>query len=422
MLSYDFDPKATYLAACSYGSDSMSLLDMMQKDGVKPIVCFVNYHIDPESDDDERNLRAYCLEKGLTMEVLDCSALPEEKKNKDPDNFKSWAREARYGFFTDMMEKYHGSALFIAHQQDDLLETYLLQKQHKKSGTATYGYSKVATVRGIIVVRPLLNYSKQDLLEYDQENHVPYSVKQNESLEKYTHDPIMMKINQMSEIERSNIIEEMNAANSEATLFMKSLSEKISQGEELNIREIMCLDSNEFAETIIKYVHKSRPRVKISAATLQEIRKMALSPLPNASLKLADNIFLIKEYDVLTIGTDINELPYCLTLEKPGKLSNEHFDLDFSNGAEDRGIKKEDYPLTIRTALPGDNYIVHGYLTPVRRLYIDWKMPPEIRCIWPIVVASDGRIVSIPRYNRLDRGDYKKEFTSILDIKLPAID
>ena len=44
-------------------------------------------------------------------------------------------------------------------------------------------------------------------------------------------------------------------------------------------------------------------------------------------------------------------------------------------GAEDRNIKPEDYPITIRTALTHDTYVVHGYLESIHALYSMWKMP-----------------------------------------------
>jgi len=416
MLDYKFDPKSQYLLACSYGPDSMGLLDMMQKDGVRPIVCFVNYHKVQQSDKDEESLRLYCAEKKLVFESLDTSKdLPEDKKFHEGQNYKEWARVVRYSFFHSMMEKYRAAALLVAHQQDDLIETYLLQKKQKKSQIAHYGWNMIGNIDGMIVVRPLLNFTKQDLLEYDKENHVPYSIEMSRFEDKYTRDSIRHGvIDKLNEVDRENILEEMRAANDEARSFLKGLNNMIDGHEELNIREIIALDQNEFAEAIIKYVSTAPVRINLTSNQISDIRKMALAPQPNMSIRLAPNVYLIKEYDVLTIGSNIDELSYCYTLDHPGKMSNEHFDLDFTKGAEDRNIKTEDYPITIRTALPGDSYLAHGYLQPVRRLYIDWKMPSSIRCIWPIFLNKDGRIVYIPRPHRSEVEKHK----SILKLKI----
>jgi tRNA(Ile)-lysidine synthetase-like protein len=416
MLNFKFDPNSTYLAACTYGPDSMSLLDMMQKDGVTPIVCFVNYHKVVQSDQDQKDLAAYCASKGLTLEICDTekTTAPEYVRAKGED-FKEWARKVRYAFFKAIYQKYNAAALFLAHQQDDLIETYLLEKQQKKGKNVQYGWNEISTVDGLIVVRPLLPFSKEDLLQYAKDNHVPYSVSASDIEARLVRDSIRNKIDAMTEIDRANIINEMHAENSEQDLFMKGLSKTIDLGEELNIRELIALSENEFAETLIKYISKAPVHVNLTSNQIADIRKMALAPQPNMSMRLAKNVYLIKEYDVLTIGTNIDELPFCYTLDQPGKLDTPQFSLDFSQGAEDRGIKAEDYPLTIRTALPGDMYVVHGYLQTVRRLYIDWQMPTAVRCVWPIFLNKDGHIVYIPRFHRLERDSGDSKF--VLKIK-----
>lgn len=421
-LSYRFDPKATYLLACSYGSDSMALLDILRKMGVRFVVCFVNYHTSPSNDVDQQSLTEYCLSQGLTLEILDTAKLPDEQQKTEKEEFKDWARSVRYRFFREMAAKHKASSILVAHVQDDLIETYLLQKQQKKSQISHYGFSEVANVEGLIVIRPLLAYSKADLIGYDQENHVPYSVNQNSIEDKVNRDTIRTSIvDKLSEIDRANIVEEMNAANSEATSFMKGLSNAIDQEEDLNIREIIALDQNEFTETLIKYSNKSPVRFKFTTAQIAEVRKMALAPQPELSMCLADGVYLYKEYDVLTMAGSPDHPYYSYVLKKPGKLSTKEFDLDFNKGAKDRGIHKNDYPLTIRPALMSDNYNVHGFMTPVRRLYIDWKMPAALRVTWPIIVGADGSVLFIPRYQRLDRGNYEKPFTSEFNLHLDAL-
>ena len=63
-----------------------------------------------------------------------------------------------------------------------------------------------------------------------------------------------------------------------------------------------------------------------------------------------------------------------------------------------RNIHDSDYPLTIRTYEKDDTYQIKNYNVPVRRLFIDWKMPTRIRKIWPLVINNKGKIIYIPRY------------------------
>ena len=161
MLDYKFDPKATYLVAGTYGPDSMALIDMLRHEDGKFVVCSINYHKFAESGEDFKSLKGYCESVGLEFVGLDTDALPEKEKYKEGDDFKEWARKVRYDFFKKTYAEKKASALFLAHQQDDLIETYLLQKQ-RKGQIAHYGLSPVSTVEDMLVVRPLLNYSRQD--------------------------------------------------------------------------------------------------------------------------------------------------------------------------------------------------------------------------------------------------------------------
>jgi tRNA(Ile)-lysidine synthetase-like protein len=408
MLDFKFDKEANYLDAVSYGPDSMALLDMIQKAGVKPIVCFVQYHTGQDSLDDEQHLRQYCKEKGLVLEACDTSILPHDPK----DDYHSWSREVRYSFFEAMYKKYDAAALFIAHQQDDLIETYLLQKESEKKITH-YGLSKISTFQGMIVARPLLNYTKEDLREYDQENHIPFSDDLSDREDKFTRHPIRgAVINKLNEVERGQILDEIAKANSEKISFLQHIENDSAKEQELEIRAIMALSDDEFVGTLIRFVNNSPVRVTLSPAKIRDIRKMCLNPEPNMTYKLKDKFYLVKEYDTLTIETNPDELPYTYTLEKPGKLRTDTFDLDFSNGAEDRGIHAEDYPLTIRTAIPSDVYIYGGYLVPVRKMYKEAGMPARLLAIWPIFVNKDGKIIYVPRYKK----GFSEYHSSVLNI------
>lgn len=414
MLDYKFAKGATYLCACTYGPDSMALLDMMQKEGVKPVVVCINYHKFEESSEDYIKLASYCGAHGLELEYLDAATLPEAEAYHEEDDFKKWARNVRYSFFQKVYAAHNAKGLVIAHQQDDLLESYLINRERgDKKGN--YGMSPVSTQYGMVIIRPLLHYTKEELLEYNQENRVPFSVKKESFETRFTRSAVREKINALSAIERENLIAEMNSTNDESIKLVKEFNQSVDEGEELEIRPLIALSEDEFAATLIRFVSRAPEEIVLGPADFAEIRKLCLSPNPHCSLKLGEDTYLIKEYDILILGRNYAELLYSYTLEKPGVLETPQFRLDFSMGAEDRGIKEEDYPLTIRTTLPSDRYVVHGFLEPVHSLYSTWKMPVGFRYIWPIFVNKDGKVVYVPRYRRY----FHEYHTSKLELILP---
>ena len=414
MLDYKFAKGAKYLCACTYGPDSMALLDMMQKEGVKPVVVCINYHKFEESSEDYIKLASYCGAHGLELEYLDAATLPEAEAYHEEDDFKKWARNVRYSFFQKVYAAHNAKGLVIAHQQDDLLESYLINRERgDKKGN--YGMSPVSTQYGMVIIRPLLHYTKEELLEYNQENRVPFSVKKESFETRFTRSAVREKINALSAIERENLIAEMKSTNDESIKLVKEFNQSVDEGEELEIRPLIALSEDEFAATLIRFVSRAPEEIALGPADFAEIRKLCLSPNPNCSLKLGEDTYLIKEYDILILGRNYAELLYSYTLEKPGVLETPQFRLDFSMGAEDRGIKEEDYPLTIRTTLPSDRYVVHGFLEPVHSLYSTWKMPVGFRYIWPIFVNKDGKVVYVPRYRRY----FHEYHTSKLELILP---
>ncbi len=413
MLSFKFSKKAKYLCACTYGPDSMALLDMIQQREIKPVVVCINYSRFENSTDDYIQLASYCGQKGLIFEYLDARSLPEEEAYHEGDNFKAWARALRYRFFKKIYVKYDAAGLFIAHTQDDLLELYINQRDNHVRG-ADYGMSEVNEVDDMIVIRPLLRYTKQDLLEYNEENRVPFSHTKQAYEDRFTRNETRTKINAMSEIERENLIREMETENADKYELVQDFRESIEDGEELEIRPLIALAPDEFMTAISHFVSKAVESVVLEPEDFANIRKFCLTPVPYATLHLDGDPYLIKQYDVLLLGRNYEEIAYQYTLEKPDVLKNENFELDFSMGAEDRGIKPEDYPLTIRTATPSDRFTVHGYLEPVHLLYSTWKMPPRLRGLWPIFINKDGKVVYVPRYRRY----FHEYHTSILHMNV----
>lgn len=391
-ITYPIKKDAKYLVACSFGPDSMALLHLLMMMTKNIVVCHVNYHKRDISNYEEEALRSYCDAAGLIFEKADA---PKSAVG----NFQSWARELRYAFFAKMYHKHSADALFVAHQQDDLIETYLIQKS-RKSRVEYYGIEPVVVMKDMTIVRPLLSFSKQDLLDYCHENRVPFSIDVSNFETKYLRNRFRHQVvNKMTEIERYQILNEI-ADNNKALMTRKSEIAGLIHKKELSISALLDLPIADFNEVIIQFVKQSGKHIALSERQLSEIRKICLSKNPNIDIPLSIGFVLAKEYDVLVLNEQSKIEPYSFTLTSPGVLETPYFVVDFQDGAEDRNIKSSDYPLTIRSFIPDDCYVVDGNVCEVRRLFIDWKMPMRLRSIWPIVTDKSGTIIYIPRFRK----------------------
>lgn len=411
MLNYKFGPGNTYMLACNYGPESMALLHMMMQEGVKPVIAFVDYHVDPAMEDAEKSVRQFCLDNDLVYEYRDVT---EEKPS--PEEFGEWSRKIRYDFFKEVYGKHSCAALFIAHDQDDVIEGYLVAKEKGIKGLRYERFGKVQAKEGMIVVRPLLEYSGEDLRRYCEQNQVPFSAEVTNFEHNYLESNIRRDVvNHMNEVERDQIFEELIREHSEKVDFLKALESRVKVKDELYIREILALSPSEFAETILEWVNAHAPsHCTITPKILEDIRAMCLDPRQIMSYRLRGSYFVVKEYDVLTFDEDGENMPYSYVMDEPGTLDNENFSLDFTMGAEDRNIHPEDYPITIRSTLPQDNWSYHGYMVPVRRMLVATGMSARLLRVWPVFLNKEGKIIYVPRYVK----GFSEYHKSVLRIKV----
>ena len=141
MNSLNLDKNGKYLLACSQGPDSMALFYLLYKNNYNFACAIVNYHLRDESDSEVINLIKYAKEKDIQVHVLDVT----EKINK---NIEATCREIRYKFFRDLSKQFGYDAVVIAHHQDDLIETYLMQKERQNS-PIYYGISENTIIYGL---------------------------------------------------------------------------------------------------------------------------------------------------------------------------------------------------------------------------------------------------------------------------------
>ena len=404
-MKLSLDKSKKYVVACSFGPDSMALLDMMLKDGYDLVVAHVNYHKRKESDFEEDSLRKYCKTKKIKCFVLDTSKMEIE------GNFQDWARKVRYEFFKHVCDENQCDFVVIAHQEDDLIETYLMQK-NKKSFVSYYGIEKETELFGVKVIRPLLNVSKRFLEEYDKENNVPYSIDWTNLTNTYTRNKIRHEIvEKMTDEERKNIRKEINRLN-EINSFKNNqdLTKNIWELTEfLNFKneEIIMQISHELSQ---KHIFK-----KITQKNIETIKKAFASSSPNIIHKMTGKISLVKSYSNVYLIDFSLFRNYEYVLDKPGSYNFEFIEFSFGINDVDRNISKNDFPLTIKPAKNSKTYIVKDYETSVRRLFIDWKMPVFLRDWWPGIYNKDGLLVYIPRY----REKYSDNHVSKLVIKVP---
>lgn len=163
------------VVAASAGPDSMALLGMLISLQQKKKIEIIAAHFDHQLRDDsvkETELLAEFCQKHRVKFI--------NKKWQQADEITSGveaaARKARYAFLTDTVKNENGDYLLTAHHGDDLIENILLKFIRSGNPSEMNSLQEKGMMNGVRLLRPLLSFDKQELLDYDQNNQINFIV------------------------------------------------------------------------------------------------------------------------------------------------------------------------------------------------------------------------------------------------------
>ena len=179
--------RGSVLAAFSGGADSSCLLvllrDWCRDNGVDLAAVHVNHMIrGEEADRDEAFCRDRCRELGipLTVRRVDVPALAKEKGL----GLEECAREVRYACFDELAGE--DGLIATAHNRNDNAETVLFRMAR---GTGLRGLTGIPERRGMLV-RPLLNVSRERIEAYLSERAIPHVEDETNAEDEYARNRI----------------------------------------------------------------------------------------------------------------------------------------------------------------------------------------------------------------------------------------
>ena len=386
-----------YLVAVSGGPDSMALVAALNELNINLVVVHLNYQMRKSAADDQNLVTNYCRKNNIRFHL---------KLRSEPvvGNFQSWAREYRYSFFKAIYVKENCDALLTAHHQDDKIETYIM-KQQRKAIYDSPSLQEQTFIKDMNVIRPLLNYKKQDLINYCNAKSVNFNHDETNFESKYYRNKIRNTIMaNLTEKSRDKYLKDIAISQSKHekinTDFIKKYN-KIIKENIINITLFSKMKLDIKIKSLYKFI-VSGSNVEPSSLSfkrLESIAKQIDSVKPNLKIKLSGSTYLIKSYNSLTIANSDNEQSFKYVLNKlvfkqykEFKLSNEGLNL------QGVYIDKNDLPLTIRSYQTGDKIIIKNGHKQVNRLFIDAKVAKNIRSSIPIVLNAKGEILLVSNY------------------------
>ena len=162
-------PQGVVLCALSGGPDSVALCDLL--DWLKNEIAFLlraahfNHKIrGAEAEADEDFVREFCRERDIDL-VVGHEDVPGLAATSNL-SLEMAAREARHDFLIGTAARLGCKAVALGHTSDDRVETLLLRLFRGSGGRGLGSLQPVREREGLLLLRPLLDVSRTEILAY----------------------------------------------------------------------------------------------------------------------------------------------------------------------------------------------------------------------------------------------------------------
>ena len=206
--NFVFENNPNFAVAVSGGPDSMCLLFLLnewnKKIKGKFIALIINHNIRSNSSKESTYVFKFLKNKNINSKIINV------KKNQVVKKNMSEARLNRYDSLTNFCKKNNIIHLFVGHHMNDNLETFI---NRKISGSDFEGLSSMKSIslrNKTNIIRPLLNFSKKDILEFNYKQKIPFVYDPSNKNMTYTRPVVRKFLKESNILVQKEIINEFN--------------------------------------------------------------------------------------------------------------------------------------------------------------------------------------------------------------------
>ncbi|MCX7026882.1 MAG: tRNA lysidine(34) synthetase TilS [Spirochaetes bacterium] len=417
------DP-ARSIVAYSGGIDSSCLLDILALLGKRPArAVYVDHNLrDPDELEKERTaVGAFCAERGiaLTIATIKPGAVASLARRKGI-GIEAAAREFRYRILCREASMRQASFVFMAHQEDDLLETMLFRMLR---GSSVEGLKGIAETRnlmpGINLVRPFLAVPRSFIAAYVAERGVPFVQDSTNEGDQYARNRLRHRLIPVLDAEfpgwRSGLLGTRSLLEADALALREAenalINGKDGKGPSVSIEAFRKASPALQGRILGRLLTLSGTKARFSRAALASAARSLAGGTER--LRCYDRSFSVSDGRLKSLqALDFRpEHGYFFKISSEGKCSAggiEVYTLWTAPGGDVDSIYKRtrgrsflvegsfEFPLVIRTRMPGDRIAIEKGSSLVDDLMKAWGIKPELRKIVPIVEDSRGIAAVLP--------------------------
>jgi tRNA(Ile)-lysidine synthase len=419
------EDKKLFLAV-SGGLDSMVLLHLLKQLPYEIAVLHCNFQLRGlESFGDQKFIEDYCDQNKIPVFItqFDTEAFAKDYKLST----QVAARELRYSWFYELLESENFDYILTAHHADDNLETFIINLTR---GTGLDGLTGIPEQNDKII-RPLLPFSRDEILQYAQENKIEWREDSSNASNKYLrnkirHDlvPVLKEINpnflNAFQKTQSFLQESQEMVEDASIMIYQQVAKEVGDDIHFDLKQLKKLPN--YKSYLYQWLHEfgfiawndiydlaegqSGKQVFSDGFRLLKNRDtFILSPISEASEE--------EKYEINESDTDVN-FPLNLKLCQVDDITID------SNKAIFVDAEKIQFPLVLRKWNEGDVFLpfgMNGKSKKVSKLFKDEKLSLiEKEKIW--ILCSDNQIVWVVGIRQDERFKIENTTNKILKIEL----
>ena len=396
----------------SGGVDSIALFHLLvtkYKESYKDLVAFhINHGLREESYEEAEFVENFVKNYNVKFykKELNMSDLARDSHTSE----EMLARKLRYEAFEEMSSLEGGVKLITAHHKNDQVENILMRLLSGRSMDYNLMIEEETTIGNLEVYRPLLNVLKVDLEQYADKNNLKYYVDSTNFDTDYTRNNIRHNI--------VPLLNDVNAASFDNLINFSSYYQNINTELKNKVLEAkndyviyeedgkVELNKEKLLKNTKEEVYFLLRDILANNFGIFDVKQRALFKIiddlknrnNNKSYDLKNNLKIISEYNSIYVhkiekkcyNDKIELIIDEVDINKVYTFHQSNFLITTTNNSSEVGFNKEDLPLIVTTKRDGDRIQRGKVSKKLSRLFIDEKIPKELRDKLPVIRNKDG--------------------------------
>lgn len=403
--------------ALSGGVDSIVLFHLLvtkYRHTYKELVVFhINHGLRKESYEEAEFVEKFVSNYDIRFykKELEMNSLARDKHISE----EMLARELRYKAFNEMAAKENITKILTAHHKNDQVENILMRLLTGRSMDYNLAIDNKGRHGNLTIYRPLLNVLKETLEQYAQENNLKYYTDESNFDTDYTRNNIRHNIipllNDVSTASFDNLInfaEYYKNINDELKTRLLAnkdnyILEKNQEKVVLLRAEVLSLSAEEIYFLLKDILMADLGVFDVTQRALFKVVEQLLNNSGNKSYDLKNNLKIISQYETLYIHK-IEKKCYNdkieIIIDKICESSVYEFYQNkfiISTDAKDSeiGFNKSELPLLVTIKKEGDRVRRGEINKKLSRIFIDEKVPKELRDTLPVIRNNKGEVLGV---------------------------